>query len=86
MVLDMTKDLIKTPSHYGEFVIQPVVFIMSNNFSFWRGNVIKYACRAGSKVYDGQTEVESEITDLKKAMRYCEMRINQLEGRGITNG
>jgi hypothetical protein len=48
---------------------------------FWRGNVIKYVSRAGSKLYDGQDKVQSEITDLKKAMRYCEMRINLLEGK-----
>jgi len=82
----MTNDIVKKPAHYSEFAIQPITFILANGFGFWRGNVIKYACRAGSKVYDGQTQVESEITDLKKAMRYCEMRINQLEGRGITDG
>lgn len=54
---------------------------MQNSMEFWRGNVIKYVSRAGSKLYDGQDKVQSEITDLKKAMRYCEMRINLLEGK-----
>ena len=54
---------------------------MTNGMEFWRGNVIKYVSRAGSKLYDGQDKVQSEITDLKKAMRYCEMRINLLEGK-----
>ena len=54
---------------------------MQNGMEFWRGNVIKYVSRAGSKLYDGQDQVQSEITDLKKAMRYCEMRINLLEGK-----
>jgi hypothetical protein len=54
---------------------------MQNGMEFWRGNVIKYVSRAGSKLYDGQDKVQSEITDLKKAMRYCEMRINLLEGK-----
>ena len=54
---------------------------MQNGMAFWRGNVIKYVSRAGSKLYDGQDKVQSEITDLKKAMRYCEMRINLLEGK-----
>lgn len=57
------------------------MFIMQNGMEFWRGNVIKYVSRAGSKLYDGQDKVQSEITDLKKAMRYCEMRINLLEGK-----
>lgn len=54
---------------------------MQNGMEFWRGNIIKYVSRAGSKLYDGQDKVQSEITDLKKAMRYCEMRINLLEGK-----
>jgi len=54
---------------------------MNNGFEFWRGNIIKYVSRAGSKLYDGQDKVQSEITDLKKAIRYCEMRINLLEGK-----
>ena len=58
-----------------------MVFTMQNGMEFWRGNVIKYVSRAGSKLYDGQDKVQSEITDLKKAMRYCEMRINLLEGK-----
>ena len=39
------------------------------------GNVIKYIMRAGTK------ENTDEIQDLKKAIRYIEMRINQLEGK-----
>jgi hypothetical protein len=53
---------------------------MRNGFEFWRGNIVKYACRAGYKTYDGMDAVESEITDLKKVIRYAEMRINQLKG------
>jgi hypothetical protein len=47
---------------------------------FWRGNLIKYSTRAGYKQYDGKDMVESEITDLEKVKRYCDMRINQLRG------
>jgi hypothetical protein len=53
---------------------------MRNGFEFWRGNIIKYASRAGFKMYEGKTEVESEIVDLEKVKRYCQMRINQLKG------
>ncbi len=75
------KQLIEQPPHYEAFTIEPVSFIMKNQLSFWKGNVIKYVMRAGLKTYDNQDETQSEITDLRKAMRYCEMRINQLEGR-----
>lgn len=73
-------DSVKNPSHYTQWPIQPVRYIMRNGMEFWRGNVIKYASRAGSKTYDGLTKNESEITDLEKCIRYCEMRINMLEG------
>jgi len=74
-------DIIKAPSHYAKHPNQPVDFIMSNGLSFWAGNVIKYVSRAGTKLYQGQDPVQSEITDINKAIRYCEMRLNQLAGR-----
>ena len=77
------EDIITKPKHYTKWHIEPITFIMGNSMEFWRGNIIKYVSRAGSKVYDNQTQVQSEITDLRKAMRYCEMRINSLEGRDL---
>lgn len=74
-------DTIKQPEHYAQHRLQPVDFIMSNGLSFWAGNVIKYVSRAGTKLYPNQDSVQSEINDIRKAIRYCEMRINQLEGR-----
>lgn len=75
-----TVELVKKPEHYARWPIEPITFTLRNGFEFWRGNIVKYASRAGHKVYDGQTAVESEITDLRKAIRYCEMRINMLQG------
>ena len=80
-VVEDEEDIIRKPSHYTNFAIEPITFIMRNGLSFWKGNVIKYVCRAGAKKYDGMTGLESEITDLKKVMRYAEMRINMLEGK-----
>ena len=68
-------DVIKNPKHYERYAIEPVSFIMNNELPFWMGNVIKYIMRAG---YKSNT---AEITDLNKAKRYIDMRINQLEGR-----
>ncbi len=76
----MKPDLVNKPAHYAKWVIEPITFIMRNGFEFWRGNVVKYVSRAGYKLYEGQDAVQSEITDLKKVMRYAEMRINQLNG------
>ncbi len=78
---EIVHDIIKKPKHYEIYTIEPVSFIMKNGLEFWRGNIIKYAMRSGIKRYEGQTKDQSEITDLKKCIRYCEMRINQLEGK-----
>ena len=68
-------DVIQRPKHYERYAIEPVSFIMKNGLPFWMGNVIKYIMRAGYK------SNADEITDLRKAKRYIDMRINQLEGR-----
>lgn len=75
-----TKDIVNKPSHYTRWAIEPITFIMRNGFEFWRGNIIKYASRAGFKQYPDMDMVQSEITDLQKVKRYCDMRINQLRG------
>jgi len=74
-------DIIDKPAHYTRWKIEPVTYVMRNAMEFWRGNIIKYASRAGYKEYPHMNTVNSEITDLKKVIRYAEMRINQLEGK-----
>lgn len=78
-------NIVVKPSHYERNVIEPITFIMENGFEFWRGNIVKYAARAGFKLYDGQDSTQSEVTDLRKVIRYAEMRINMLEGRDVTD-
>jgi hypothetical protein len=75
------KDSIENPNHYTRYKIQPASFIIRNNMEFWRGNIIKYASRAGYKIYPNTNKLLSEISDLRKVIRYAEMRINQLEGK-----
>lgn len=77
---DPAEDVIHKPAHYARWKIEPITFIMRNGFEFWRGNIVKYASRAGHKMYPLMDEVQSEITDLQKVIRYAEMRINQLNG------
>jgi len=74
------EDIIKQPNHYTHYAIEPKNFIIRNNMEFWRGNIVKYAARAGYKEYEGMDEFESAIADLKKVIRYAEMRINQING------
>ena len=73
-------DLVNKPSHYTRYPIEPVTFIMRNDLPFHVGNIVKYAVRAGYKVYPDMDKTKSEVTDLKKVIRYAEMRINLLEG------
>ena len=47
--------------------------------------IIKYAARAGFKNYDGQDSTSSEITDLRKVMRYAEMRIEEIQRKELEN-
>lgn len=75
-----TTDHVNKPDHYTRYIIEPIEFIMHNGLPFHVGNIVKYAVRAGYKSYPNMSDAEAEITDLKKVMRYAEMRINQLEG------
>lgn len=74
-------DIIDEPDHYARWDIEPINYITLNDFEFWRGNIIKYASRAGYKQYDGMDKNNSEIADLKKVIRYANVRINVLEGK-----
>jgi hypothetical protein len=73
-------EIVNEPQHYARWTIEPITYIMKNGFEFWRGNILKYASRAGFKMYEGKTQIESEIIDLQKVIRYAEMRINDLNG------
>lgn len=75
--------LVYRPSHYTQFAIEPIEFIMRNGLGFAQGNIVKYTLRAGSKLYPGKTAEESEIIDLEKVRRYAEMRINQIKGKDV---
>ena len=72
-------DPVYMPKHYTRWKIEPIKFIQENDMEFWRGNIIKYVSRAGYKMYEGEDKTGSEITDLKKVIRYAEMRINKLD-------
>ena len=80
VLAEHTADIVNEPKHYARWSIEPITYIMRNGFEFWRGNIVKYASRAGYKMYEGKTQVQSEIIDLEKVQRYCQMRINQLNG------
>lgn len=57
-------------SHYKDMAIQPIEFIMANGLGFCEGNAVKYVTRWKSK---------GGIEDLKKAIHYLQMLIEQEE-------
>ena len=67
------------PSHYksGDG-IQVIDVIEVFNLNFSRGNVIKYALRAGKKDEQGYEDIEKEIEDLKKCVWYAQREIERL--------
>ena len=60
------------PPHYQKGKIQVWDFIADQELDFFKGNVVKYVCRAGSKTG------ESELDDLMKAKVYVEKAIELL--------
>ena len=61
-------DEVNNPSHYVDMVIPPSDFIYDNKLDFFTGNAIKYLCRANKK---------NGLVDLRKAIKYIEMRIEK---------
>lgn len=57
-------------THYKTMGMQPVDYIMANNLGYLEGNAIKYVTRYKSK---------GGVEDLKKAIHYIEMLIEQEE-------
>ena len=72
-------DEISAPKHYARWKWQPIEFILANEVEFWRGNIVKYAMRAG---YKGSTW-EDEVRDLEKAKEYIDMRIKDIKGEPV---
>lgn len=59
-------------SHYKDYKIQPVKFIIKNNIGFVEGNIIKYILRFKEK---------GGVQDLLKAKHYIELLIDSSKGK-----
>tara|TARA_R110000822_G_scaffold123774_2_gene258291 strand:+ start:157 stop:399 length:243 start_codon:yes stop_codon:yes gene_type:complete len=73
-----TPDIVNNPDHYTRFTIQPIEFITENELPWHTGNIVKYALRAGFKLYPGKGPEESEIIDLQKVIRNAQVRIDHI--------
>ena len=64
--------MVTSPSHYTRGSIEVWDFIRDQGLNYFRGNAIKYICRAGFK------GTGTEIEDLKKAIHYLENELHAL--------
>jgi len=65
-------DAVVLPDHYARFKVEPITFIMQNELPYAEGNVIKYIMRHPFK--NGEE-------DVRKAMRYCELILENVYGQ-----
>jgi hypothetical protein len=65
-------------NHYQQLKIQPGQFIYQNNLGWFAGNALKYIVRAPFK---GQA-----VEDLKKAIHYLQMWLEELENEDVVEG
>lgn len=64
-------DMINHPPHYTATAYEPIDIIAAIGNPFWRGNALKYLCRAGKK--------GDAVEDLKKARFYIERLLKTCE-------
>ena len=61
-----------SPRHYTRGQIEVWDFIRDQGLNYFRGNAIKYICRAGFK------SISTEVEDLKKAIHYLENELHHI--------
>ena len=71
----MADESVIIPSYYTKPSMSVIDIIDEYELNFNKGNIIKYIVRSGKKSKD------TEIQDLQKAMRYCQMEIERLNKR-----
>ena len=71
----MADESVIIPSYYNKENMSVIDIIDEYELNFNKGNIIKYILRSGKK------SKETEIQDLQKAMRYCQMEIERLNKR-----
>lgn len=70
---EISHDPVAHPSHYTDGRIEVWDFIADKRLGYFRGNAVKYLCRAGKK------DPEKEREDLQKALQYIQKELELLE-------
>ena len=68
----MADESVIIPSYYNKANMSVIDIIDEYELNFNKGNIIKYILRSGKKSKD------TEIQDIQKAIRYCQMEIERL--------
>ena len=63
-------------SHYKNYAIQPIEYIMENGLDYLQGNVVKYVTRYKDK---------NGVEDLKKAAHYLQIMVERETARDVSN-
>lgn len=63
-------------SHYKNYAIQPIEYIMENGLDYLQGNVVKYVTRFKDK---------NGVEDLKKAAHYLQIMIERETAKNVSN-
>lgn len=77
--LEMADESVIIPPYYNKANMSVIDIIDEYELNFNKGNIIKYVLRSGKKSKD------TEIQDLQKAIRYCQMEIERIQKREIKN-
>ena len=75
----MADESVIVPSYYNKTNMSVIDIIDEYELNFNKGNIIKYVLRSGKKSKD------TEIQDLQKAIRYCQMEIERIQKREMKN-
>lgn len=75
----MADESVIIPSYYNKTNMSVIDIIDEYELNFNKGNIIKYVLRSGKKSKD------TEIQDLQKAIRYCQMEIERIQKREMKN-
>ena len=70
-----SQTMVTSPSHYTRGSIEVWDFIRDQGLNYFRGNAIKYLCRAGFK------STGTEIEDIEKAIHYLENELYALQNK-----
>lgn len=75
----MADESVIIPSYYNKANMSVIDIIDEYELNFNKGNIIKYVLRSGKKSKD------TEVQDLQKAIRYCQMEIERIQKREMKN-